>query len=164
MTVLLIFSFVIFAAYITVIIKFFGVPHSISDSFYLLEGRRKGLGYVFTLWCWAVAFTVMAAMLQLSQGQWWQFLSLFAGGGLVLVGTAPMFKGHERTVHYASAGTCAVATLLWMCLEGYCYAPAVWMTVCGMIAARLGKPVFWIEAGMFLSVFTVLFIEIWAKI
>jgi hypothetical protein len=116
-------SLALFVAYLTVIICLFGVPASISESFYLLESRRKGLGYLFTGWCWALAILVMSMMVTLSESRWWQFLSLFAGGGLGFVGTAPLFKSHEKTVHYVSTGVCALSALAWMTLAGYVFVP-----------------------------------------
>jgi hypothetical protein len=105
-----------FAVYIAEIMIMFRVPKSISDSFY-----HPKIGHVFTLWCTLTGLGVCGLMTELSAGQWYQFqfLSLFAGGGLLLVGTAPRFKTHEHTVHYAGAGTCALAALAalaWMCL------------------------------------------------
>jgi hypothetical protein len=156
MSILLSVSFAIFAVFIAVIVGLFEIPYSISDSFYLLDERKRGLGYVFTGWCWAQAVAVMPLMLESSDGQWWQFFGLFAAGGLGFVGTAPLFKGHERTIHYVSAGTCAAAAMAWMCLAGYALVPVVTIAACAMIAARAGNTVFWFETGMFASVYAVL--------
>ena len=156
MSELLIFSFVVFAAYIAAAVLLFGVPASISDSFYLLEIRHRGLGYVFTLWCLVVALTVSAAMLEVSAGEWWQFLVLLAGGGLAFGGAAPLFKSHERVIHYVSAGVCAVAAVAWMAVCGYWYVPAAGLTACATVARRTGRTVFRIETALFLSMYIVL--------
>jgi hypothetical protein len=96
-----------------------------------------------------MAVMVMILMLQASEGQWWQFLSLFAGGGLSFVGAAPLFKGQEKTIHYVSAGVCAVSAWAWMWLGDCGLIPAATLTACGVIATCFGKPVFWIETGLF---------------
>ena len=149
MTAAIFVSFGLFAVYLAAVIRLSGVPASISDSYYLLESRKKGLGYVFTLWCWAIAFAVAAMMFELSAGQWYQFLGLFAGGGLAFTGAAPLFKSHERTVHYCAAGVCAASALTWMCAAGLWYVPATVLTACAGVNLRQGKPVFWIETGLF---------------
>jgi hypothetical protein len=145
-------SLTVFAVYIIYIMAKFGIPASISDSFYLLKGK----GWMFTIWCYAVAFTVAAMMFTQSKDCWYQFLGLFAGGGLAFVGTAPLFKGHERTVHYVSAGMCAVAALGWMVAAGYRYIPMSFLLASGAATLRFGRPVFWVEIACFASMYVVL--------
>jgi hypothetical protein len=158
MTAVWILSFAVFAAYLTAVAALFGVPASVSDSFYLLNGRKPGTGYVFTGWCWLVAFSVTAMMAQLSEGRWWQFLSLFAGGGLCFVGAAPVFRSHERTVHYVSAGVCAAAALAWMTLAGFWWMPVKYLIVALIYGVITKKYVFCIETALFLSMYSVLFL------
>jgi hypothetical protein len=135
----------------------FRVPKSISESFYHPE-----IGYAFTLWCTMIGLGVCGLMAELSAGQCYQFLSLFAGGGLLLVGAAPRFKTHERTVHYAGAGTCALAALAWMCLAGYWYIPVPSVLLAGGLAWTFGrgKIVFWVELALFASMYAILGIKI----
>jgi hypothetical protein len=154
-------SFALFAVYVAAIVWQFGVPDSISESFYRLEGRKRNLGCLFTLWCWAVAFTVAAMMFPLSEGQWWQFLGLFAGGGLGFTGTAPLFKSHEKAIHYVSAGVCAVSALAWMILAGYAFVPVIvlsGMFILGFQHAR--QWLFGMETGLFISMYIVLLIKL----
>jgi hypothetical protein len=133
------------------------VPASISNSFY-----KPKIGYVFTAWCYVIGLSMIAMMTELSEGGWYQFLSLFAAGGLLFVGAAPHFKTHEQTIHYASAGTCAVAALTWMCAAGWWYIPIPLVTVAAGLAWRLcrTKMVFWIETALFVSMYIVLGIKI----
>jgi hypothetical protein len=120
MTTLTFLSFALFAAYVAVIIAVNGgVPASISDSFYILNAKANGLGYVFTLWCCAIGISVMAVMFDLAEGEWYQFLGLFAGGALGFVGTAPLFKSHQETIHFTSAAVCAAASAVYVSLLGY---------------------------------------------
>jgi hypothetical protein len=148
---------ILFAAYITAIMIMFRVPNSISDSFY-----HPKIGYAFTLWCDLIGLGVCGLIVELSAGQWYQFLCLFAGGGLLLVGAAPRFKTHERTIHYAGAGTCALAALGWICLTGYGYIPIPLVLLAGGLAWCFGrkKIVFWTELALFASMFTTLGIKI----
>jgi hypothetical protein len=72
------------------------------------------------------------------------------------VGAAPLFKGHERTVHYVSAGVCAAAALAWMACAGYWIIPAVGLAMFGTMGCWCGNPVFWIETGLLLSMYATL--------
>jgi hypothetical protein len=150
--------------YLMAVMAMFGVPESVSDSFYLLNRRRRGLGYLFTAWCWAVAGTVMPLVFVLSDGQWYQFLGLFAGGGLGFVGAAPLFKGSERTIHYVSTGVCATAAVAWMVCAGYWYIPAAWVLPYVLISVLWRKlPLFWIETFLFLSMYATLLARLSAQ-
>lgn len=159
-TVLSISAF-IFAAYIAAIIALFGVPASISDSFYLLERKKEGVGSLFTVWCFITGVSVMAMMFQLSAGSWYQFLGLFAGGGLGFVGSAPHFKLHfERPVHFVAAGTCAVASMIWVILSGYWTVPLVFI-LSAIAVIKLCKgmaAMFWLEIACFASMYLTLFL------
>lgn len=161
-TVLSISAFV-FAAYIASIIAFQGVPASISDSFYILDRKKKGAGYIFTLWCYAVGFTVMGIMFVFSDGKWYQFLGLFAGGGLCFVGTAPLFKSHERLIHHVSAATCAVSASLWMVFSGYGWLLAAASVIASAVMRKYKNHMFWAEAALFVSMYVALFIKIYLK-
>ncbi|MDR1644229.1 MAG: hypothetical protein LBS05_00165 [Tannerellaceae bacterium] len=153
MSAILFTSFALFALYIILIVeKNRGVPQSISDSFYL-----KGVGYTFTIWCFAIGFSVAMVMFDASAGRWFQFLGLFAGGGLCFVGTAPYFKSHERTVHFTSAATCAVAAAAWMCAAGY--APALIPVLIVALAVRQNR-MFWSEITIFLMTYTSLYLHL----
>lgn len=74
MTTLLVFTMSLFLAYIAIITCEFGWLPSISDSFYKLQERMKGAGYWFTGWCFAVGMLSAALMLDVSAGEWYQFL------------------------------------------------------------------------------------------
>jgi hypothetical protein len=161
MEAILFLSFALFTAYIAVVIVVNkGVPASVSDSFYILNSKTEGLGYVFTAWCYAVGISVMAIIFSLSDGEWYQFLGLFAGGGLCFVGTAPLFKGYQETRHYVSASVCAVIAILWMVFAGYYAVPLI----CGLIAVpviwKYGNPMFWAEIALFASMYITLFLNL----
>lgn len=51
---LIIISIAIFMLYIICVVCLFNIPWSISNTYYLLEERRKGLGWLFTAFCYGV--------------------------------------------------------------------------------------------------------------
>jgi hypothetical protein len=153
-------SITLFVAYVTTVLSLFGIPRSLSESFYLFESRRKGLGYVFTGWCWVMAILVMFMMAEQSEGCWWQFLSLFAGGGLGMVGTAPLFKGHERVIHYVSAGVCALSACAWVTLAGCWYVQLPLLVIAFALGGLHSKFLFWVETALFLAMFITLKLSI----
>lgn len=155
---ILIISVTVFALYYGVVCRLFGCPWSISDTYYSWEKRKKGLGIIFTLWCYVVALTVMPLMIHYSEGQWFQFLSFFSGGGLAFVGTAPLFKTHEKIIHYVSAGVCAVSSLSWVCLMGMWHVAVIALVLAVAISIKYSKWMNWIEVALFASEYASLFI------
>jgi hypothetical protein len=160
MGILLFILFSLFIAYIATVIRLFGVPDSISESFYLLESKRRGLGYIFTGWCFVTGIGVAALMFEIAAGQWWQFLGLFAGGGLCFAGAAPLFRSSERVIHICGAGVCALASIIWMCLAGFGYIPLFSLLLFVLPCLKSGKIAFAVEAALFASMFTVLLLMI----
>lgn len=147
----------LFALYINgLIIVEKTIPCSFSDGFYILNEKKQGLGYLFTPWCFFVALSVMPIMFQLSDGKWFQFLGLFTGGGLGFVGAAPLFKSHEKTIHYTSAIVCAVSGFAWMALSGFWFVPAIALIAFIYPACKDKKWTFWGELALFTSMYAVL--------
>ena len=114
------FAFFIFLAYNIIAIKIFGMPTSLSDTFYLYQSKKKGLGYIFTAMMWSMAFCLMPAWLTISDNMpnWehnFTFLAFLAATCIVFVGSAPAFRnvGIENKVHMISAKACAVFAILW---------------------------------------------------
>jgi hypothetical protein len=92
---------------------------SISESWYVLTAKSHLLGSIFTLWCFAIAFLQIGLLLDIAEGHWFQFTGFLTAAGLGFVGAAPMFKGHERTIHRTGAGFAAGFSLLFSSLLGY---------------------------------------------
>jgi hypothetical protein len=156
-------SVLIFVAYIGAILAVYGVPASVSETFYLLP---KGWRWLFTAFCLGVSI-IVAPWLDATPDAW-QFLAFLAVGGLCFVGVAAEFKeDFVKRVHYWGAGVCAVASQLWI----FIVAGLWWVSLACLIAAggtclclyrsevsRAGKPqfpniVFWVEMWAFTSLF-----------
>lgn len=156
----LLLSIAAFAAYIIPVICRYGVPTSVSESFYLLAGRgdspRK---WLFTLAMWATAFTLMPPLLDATEHSSVQFLAFFACAGLCFVGAAPAFKecSTVRKVHIGGALISACCSQLLIILGTSCW----WITVlCFAIGGYLAirqrpQATFYLELSCFVSMFAV---------
>lgn len=159
-------SLVIFITYLLVISVKYGVPDSISDSFYLLEGTKKKLGIIFTLFCWVIVGFLLPTWLDNSPENY-QFLAFLACGALCFVGTAAQFKeDFVKKVHFISAGISAISAIIWMCLMGYWFIPVgVGITTLSIIWLGGDKFVkrtylFWLEVVGFISLYLALELHI----
>lgn len=172
MSYLVIIALVVFLIYLVGIVFVFGIPASISDTYYLLEEKRKGLGWLFTAMCWVVGGLLMPTLIDMTPGAY-QFTAFFACAGLIFVGTAPQFKlSLAGSVHYGSAGVCVVFSQLWTALTRWWILLPVWLSyIAYMIITvkrqnegvfwykfRKTKPMFWIEIASFLATFLAIFI------
>lgn len=161
MGILIILSILITVIYLAVIISRYGVPWSISESYYLLQ--KNGIGLLFTIWTILAGFPLMIAWLSVSEGLPYQFLSFFAPAALMFLGVACEFKEDlTDMVHYVSAGICAVSANLWCIFAGYWWAVAICYALAVLVSIRFGKWVFWIEIGALLSTFLVLLWKIYS--
>lgn len=170
---LVIIALVVFLAYLVGIICVFGVPASISDTYYLLEKKHKGLGWLFTAMCWLVGGLLLPALLDMTPDHY-QFTAFLSCAGLIFVGAAPQFKLQlTGTVHYSSAGVCVVFSQLWTALTRWWVLLPVWLSyiACTAIAVkrqkegvfwyrfRKTKPMFWIEIASFAATFLAIFLK-----
>lgn len=146
-------SFVIFAAYVITMIVLFGVPASISETYYLLEREGRGLGWLFTAFCWGVSFTLLPAWLDMTP-EAYRFVPFLAAAGLLFVGAAPQFKvSLSGPVHFVGAGVCCVFAGLWVALSGAWWMLPATYGVCLAQASVWHKWMFWIEIAAFASTF-----------
>lgn len=152
----MIFSLIVTVAYLGYVIKLFGVPWSISDTYYKLENKRKGLGMLFTLWTWIGAFPLMIAWLDYNLYQPLVFLACMA---LMFVGTAAQFKQKlTEMVHYVSAGVCVASALTWIILVGYWYIPTLFLGISIILGLKYKKWITWIEIAALVSTYLTLII------
>ena len=117
--ILVCIAFVLFIVYNSVAIKIFGIPWSMSKTYYLYEEKHKGLGWVFTIFMWLMAFTMIPGWVIISEtiGPWMSYLTFLAfitGACIAFVGTAPRYREEtEGMVHMTAAKICAITALLW---------------------------------------------------
>ena len=146
----------IFVTYVTYITYRFGVLPSISESHYKLNEFRQG--YFFTIFCWALATTMVLQSDQSSP------LYFFSGMGLAFVGVATHFKwngAHTNIVHYLGAFVGIVSALAALYFESNMWHPATLFALLTAIIVlfKIKNATFWIEIVAFLIIITGLFIR-----
>lgn len=141
----------------------FGVPKSLSMTFYLFKERKNWLCVWFPIMMISMAFLLMPAWLELSLGSPFQFLAFLAPSAIIFTGAAPAFKRSEleNTVHMTSAIIAAITALLWVVLVAHLWQVILLWTVIIIMVMFISKTVktsyiYWLETIAFLSTFTAL--------
>lgn len=152
-------SLLLLIVYITYAVRVCGVPWSLSDTYYQLKKRNRP-AWLFQLAMIVPAVLLMPVWIECSSENT-QFLAFLACGGLMFVGTAPLFKEEfQSRVHYAGTIIAGLATILWICLSGMWYLPAVTFTIAGIIMLRYQKWLFWAEMAAFVCAYVGLLIAL----
>lgn len=171
--VLVIISFVVFLAYILGVYVYLGIPYSISDTYYKFEGRKRGLGWMFTGMCWGVALPLLPYLLDVTPESY-RFVAFLACAGLMFVGAAPQFRlPLTDAVHYGAAAVCVVFSQVWVALTFWWVLIPVWLayivyTVVDMSRHVSGslwddfmetRPMFWVEVATIVAVYLCVFLK-----
>jgi hypothetical protein len=166
MLTLVLISFLLFLAYNIGIVSKFGIPPSLSQSYYLLNGVKKNLGFLFTGMMFTMAFTLVPAWLELGEviSSWSTYLNplaFFTCAAIAFVGAAPAFRANklEGTVHKVAAIVAAACSMLW-CLVVCWKIMYVPLGVAGLIAVVgaitktwKSASVYWLEMMAFGATF-----------
>lgn len=159
-TINIIAATAIYLAYNAICLALFGIPESLSNTYYLWK-EKNGKGYLFCLMMYAVVALMMPAWITLSEGSDFQFLAFLAPAAIAFVATAPAFKSDdlENKVHSISAVIAAACSLAWVALvTPYWVAIPIYVVFEGAKAffSKTYKTclVYWLEQVAFLSTFT----------
>ena len=165
-------ALLLFAVYNYVAIRCFGIPKTLSETFYLWQNEQKGMGAMFTAMMFAVAITLMPSWIEISNaiGGWESnltFLAFLAAGSIAFVGAAPAFRSCplESKVHSISAKCAAVFSLLWcgvVCWRIAYIIPVAALLVWGVaFATKTAKKcsVYWWEMCAFAATFATIITE-----
>ena len=170
---LILISLLFFTAYNAVSLKQFGIPKSLSETFYLWNSKKSGLGYIFTGMMFTMAFTLVPAWLELGEviSSWSTFLNplaFFACAAIAFVGAAPAFRSCvlESKVHTIAAMIAAVCAITWclaVCWQ-IMYVPlltAGLVAVIGWLTKSWKKAsVYWLEMMAFGATFATVIVEL----
>ena len=159
-TTSIIIAAVIYAAYNAVALAFFGVPESLSNTYYLYQAKCNK-GWLFCAMMYLVVAFMMPAWITLSEGSNFQFLSFLAPASLMFVGTAPRFKDFdlENKVHTYSAYIAAACSLAWVVLvTPYWWVMLIWLGFIALASIFTSSYktclVYWLEQIAFGATFT----------
>ena len=162
MLTLVILSLCTLVGYLIGIFVKYGIPESISDSYYYLYYK-----VVFTIIMWIVGGFLLPPIMEytstISETQIIPFIGIF---GILLVGAAPRFKDTERTIHIVGAILAIVFSQLWVIFYGLKEILLVWiipLIVLIINGKKVGiswqqlfdkmKLLFWIEMICFLTIY-----------
>ena len=150
----------LFFIYNIVSLLIFGVPKSLSATFYLYKERLDVLKVLFPATIGMLVICLMPCWLHISHGSNFQFLSFLSAMSLAFVGASPSFnESLEGVVHKVSAYLCALCAILWIILVTPFWYVILIVLVAIIAAALLTKTwktcyVYWLEMVAFLSTFT----------
>lgn len=155
MIILVLISLLLFTAYNAVSLKQFGIPKSLSETFYLWNSKKSGLGYIFTGMMFSMAFTLVPAWLELGEviSSWSSYLNplvFFACAAIGFVGAAPAFRSCtlESKVHTIAAMAAAVCAVTW-CLAACWQIMYVPLLTAGIIAVIGAITKTWKKASVY---------------
>ena len=150
----------IYVAYNAISLALFGIPKSLSDTYYLWK-ERSGKGWLFSLMMYAVVALMMPAWITMSEGSDFQFLAFLAPSAIAFVGTAPAFKSDdlENVVHSTAAIVAAICSLAWVAvITPYWWMILVWLGFIALAAILTSSYksclVYWLEQVAFGATFT----------
>lgn len=154
-------AFLLYLVYNGVVLGGFGVPKSLSMTFYLFQEKKKWTRIFFPIMMISTAFLLLPAWLEISALGSLQFLAFLAAAGIMFVGAAPAFKSSdlENTVHMTSAIVAAIFALLWVVLVSKLWwVILIWLAILGliMLVTKTVKSsyIYWLETIAFMSTFT----------
>lgn len=152
MIYLYLISLIFLTMYIVYAVSVCGVPWSLSDTYYQLKKRNRP-AWLFQVAMIVPAMLLMPVWLECSTDNT-QFLGFLACGGLMFVGTAPLFREEfQAKVHYTGTVIAGLATILWVCLSGMWYLPIVAFPIAGIIMLKYQKWLFWAEMAAFVCAY-----------
>ena len=158
-TISILIATVIYVAYNATALALWGVPPSLSYTYYLWKGRCNK-GFLFCLMMYAVVAFMMPAWISMSEGSNFQFLAFLAPASIAFVATAPAFLGSEleNKVHSISAGIAALCSLLWIILiTPFWWIILIWLAVIALAAyltKTFGRYIYWLETVAVGATFT----------
>lgn len=142
-------SMVILFGYLAFVVAKFGIPKSISDTYYLL-GKQ---GWMFQLALAATAFCVVPSLIDASTENT-KFLAFLACAGLAFVAAAPLFKTElEGKVHFTSAYICCGSLALWQVFNTSCLVPVVCLALVAIPMLKDKKYMWWLEIATIASTY-----------
>lgn len=153
-------AILLFVIYNIVTLMLFGVPKSLSMTFYLFKELKECLKALFPVTIVLMCILLIPCWLEISDGSPWQFTAFLSAGALLFVGFAPAFKSSEleHNVHNYSAYVGAFFALLWIIMvTPFWYIILIVLGIISIIAiwTKTWKTslIYWLEMIAFISTF-----------
>ena len=144
----------LFVAYLWYVLKKYGVPKSLSQTYYLLKPDKKS--WMFQITLVVLAFLLISPWMELSP-DWCRFMGAISCGAIMFVGAAAKYlRMEEKHIHTIAAGLAALASVCWS-IFSYKW---LWLSpvICGAAGLVVSifdwkSKTFWFEMAAFLSAF-----------
>lgn len=153
-------AILLFVIYNIVALMLFGVPKSLSMTYYLFKNQKECLKALFPVTISLICMLLMPCWLEISSGSPWQFTAFLSAGALLFVAFAPAFKKNylEKRVHETSAYAAALFSLLWIIMvTPFWYVILIVFGVVAVLAiwTKTWKTslIYWLEMVAFASIF-----------
>lgn len=147
-------SIIILFSYLAFVVAKFGIPKSISESYYLL-GK---MGWMFQITLFVTAFLIVPSLIDASSENT-QFLAFLACAGLLFVGASPLFRREfDNKVHTCSAALCCGCLILWQVFNASWVIPAVCFGLVCYPMIKDRKYTWWLEIATIVSAYASLFV------
>lgn len=158
----IIISCMVYIIYNIVTLCIFGIPNSLSETYYLYKNKWN-IGWVFPIMIYLVVGLLLPGWIILSEGMTLQFLAFLSPASLLFVGTAPAFKKSklEDNVHTISAYIATICSLLWIVFATpYWWIILIWtfmiLSISIFTKTVTYAKIYWIELITMNSTFSVL--------
>ena len=111
-------AFVIFIIYTSAHLILFGIPISLSQTYYQFKERKNCLKVLFPIMMISIAGFLLPAWLEISENSNFQFTTFLACSGLIFTGICPAFREskYENIFHTTNACFAVLMAFLWIVL------------------------------------------------
>lgn len=137
-------SLFILFSYILFCVKKFGVPPSLSETYYLLDKN-----WLFTSVLAVSDILLLIGWLNISDS----FLAFLCAVCILFVAVAPMFKGIQKNIHTISAILGGLFGIIF-CFISCWIIPVIFILIAAVLTIKTRKPIFWFEMAAFASVYS----------
>lgn len=151
----------LYLIYNIVVLMIFGVPKSLSMTYYLFRERKHILKTLFPAIIIMLVIFLTPCWLTMSEGTTFQFTAFLSIAGLLFVGFSPGFMTSqlENKVHDYAAYLCVASSCAWIILvTQYWWIPIIWLVSFGIIAMITktikSSYIYWLENVAIFSTFT----------
>lgn len=160
--VLVIISFILYLAYNITSILLFGVPSSLSNTYYLY--KKYNFSWIFSVGLFIMSALLMPGWINLMEGSNFQFLAFLAPIGMTFVAMAPESEGNglDKTVHFTSAIIAGTLGLIASILVLKSWLAFIIITVAILSLSLITKSLkkcwlYWVETIIFLTTYIAIF-------